>query len=148
VSAQVEPRLKADPEPCPCGCGVVGRPTKGTGHPRNCACPRCRGGRNRRKGMTAQRQFQKAAGIKQARFRGINGNEEGWRDYWAWEIKSGSQVRPVITAYRKCRAQVEANRALGDNRPVAIGASYDGEEVVIVRAEEWATHVAPMLEAP
>jgi hypothetical protein len=144
----VTPRLKADPAPCECGCEVVGRPTKGTGHVRGCSCPRCRGGRNRRKGMTAQRQFQKAAGIKQARFRGINGNEEGWRDYWAWEIKSGSQVRPVITAYRKCRAQVEANRALGDNRPVAIGASYDGEEVVIVRASEWAKHVAPLLEAP
>jgi hypothetical protein len=141
----VTPRLKADPAPCECGCGSIGRPTK-TGHPRQCPCPRCRGGRNRRKGMTAQRRFQKAAGIKQARFRGINGNEEGWRDYFNWEHKEGRQVGPVITAYRRCRKQVEANRARGDNRPIAVGASYDGEQVVIVRATDWATHVAPRLE--
>ncbi len=97
--------------------------------------------------MTAQRQFQKAAGIKQARFRGINGNEEGWRDYFAWEHKAGAQVRPVISAYRRCREQVEANRSIGDPRPVAIGVSYDHVQLVIVSAEDWASHVAPALEA-
>ncbi len=147
MSAQVEPRLKPDPVPCECGCGSIGRPTKGTGHPRQCPCPRCRGGRNRRKGMAAQRKFQKAAGITTARFRGINGNEEGWRDYWAWEHKEGAQVRPVITAYRRYRVQVEANRAIGDNRPVAIGATYDGVQLVIVTADDWARHVVPALEA-
>ncbi len=32
------------------------------------------------------------------------------------------------------------------NLPVAIGATYDGEQVVIVTADDWARHVVPALE--
>ncbi len=32
-------------------------------------------------------------------------------------------------------------------RPVAIGATYDGVQLVIVTADDWARHVVPALEA-
>jgi hypothetical protein len=129
--------------PCACGCGLEGYAKKNGHVKRLCRCRACIGGQNRTRGMSSQRQFQKIAGIKQASWRGANGNEESWRDPFCWEHKDGAQVRPVVTAYRRIRNQIEANRAIGDHRPAAVGVSVDGLRLVIVAAEDWAVHVAP-----
>lgn len=137
--------------PCPCGCGVVSvllrKPlANGELHVRGCKCRPHMGSRNRRSGMAAQRKFQKQAGIKQASWRGANGNEESWRDYWRFEVKSGGQVRPAVTAYLRQRQQADANRPVGDVRPFAAGMTYSGTSIVCVSAADWAAHVAPLLE--
>lgn len=139
----VEPNLKPDPQPCACGCGLYGSAKKDGHIKRLCRCPRCIGGNNRRRGVKRQREFQKIAGIKQAAFRGANGNEESWRDYWRWEHKDGAQVRPVVTAYDRCKAQSAVNHAYGDPRPFALGVSVGNRRLVVVEAEDWAKHVAP-----
>lgn len=140
-------RVTAD---CVCGCGVHGSP-KRSGHvkrQRLCRCPACVGGQNRRRGMSSQRKFQKAAGIRESAFRGANGNEESWRDAFRWEHKDGAQVRPVATAYLRCRAQADQNLAYGDPRPFAMGVTVGGLRLVVVEADTWAAHVAPLLGDP
>ena len=136
-------RVTAD---CSCGCGIHGSPKKNGHVKRLCKCPACIGGQNRRRGIKRQREFQKVAGIKQAAFRGANGNEESWRDYWIWEHKDGAQVRPVATAYLRCKAQAATNGAVGDPRPFALGVSVGNLRLVVVEAADWATHVAPFYE--
>lgn len=137
--------------PCACGCSVEGTPKRKASkdslhHAHLCKCRSCIGTRNRRGGMKAQRKFQKEAKIKQAAWRGANGNEESWRDPFRWELKSGAQVRPAVTAYLRQRQQAEANRPVGDVRPFAAGMSYSGTSIVCVSAADWASHVAPLLE--
>lgn len=139
----MEPDFKPMGE-CACGCGLEGYVKKNGHIKRLCRCRACLGGQNRKRGMTSQRQFQKIAGIKQAAWRGANGNEETWRDVFLWEHKDGAQVRPVVTAYRRIRAQIEASRSIGDHRPAAAGVSADGMRLVILTAEDWATHVVPL----
>ncbi len=131
---------------CVCGCGKFGRPKK-NGHVRGCApCKTCQGGRNRRNGMRRQREFQKAAGIKQASWRGANGNEESWRDAFRWEHKADNlSAKPVVNAWRRVFAQIEKNRTIGDPRPPAAGFTYEGVQLVVVEAETWKTHIAPLL---
>lgn len=135
---------------CPCGCGAHGTAKKKNGHvARKCSCASCRNGNNRRRGMTAQRAFQKAAGIKQAVHRSINGNEEAWRDFFRWEHKAdGRHAKPVVTSFLSMEAQANLAKAVGDPRPMAAGVTYNGVRLVIVRAEDWATHVAPRLDEP
>jgi len=133
--------------PCACGCALVGIPRK-NGHIRGCVCPPCRGGRNRRNGMTAQRNFQRAAGIKEAAWKGANGNEESWRDHLVWEHKrDGVNAKPVVGAYRRMVAQIEANRAIGDVRHPACGVTYAGMQLVIVSAATWESLIVPALDA-
>lgn len=138
--------LKPGPVECSCGCQVVGSPKKDGHIKRLCRCPRCIGGQNRRRGIKRQREFQKAAGIKQAAFRGANGNEESWRDHFRWEHKDGAQVRPVVTAYDKCKRQSDANLAIGDPRPFALGVSVGPRRLVVIEADVWARHIVPLLE--
>lgn len=151
MNAEVFPNLKPDPLPCECGCGAIGRPTKGTGHPRQCSCPRCRGGRNRKAGVSRQRKFAKTAGIPQPKHRSQLGNEESFADpFVRWEIKSGAQVGPILTRFILARDQSEVSRAIGDHRFFAMGAEPTESRlpsVVLVDARDWATHVVPALEA-
>jgi hypothetical protein len=137
--------------PCVCGCGKVAvlkkKPNKdGTYHVRGCApCRACVGGRSSRSGKKAQRAFQKEAHIPSHRFVGSNGHEENWPGPFRWEVKSGGQVRPAVTAYLRQRVQAEQNRPVGDARPFAAGMTYSGTSVVVVSASDWAAHVAPLL---
>jgi len=131
---------------CLCGCGLFGKPNK-IGHIRLCPCKRCQGARNRRNGMKRQREFQADAGIKQAGWRGANGNEESWRDPFRWEHKADlKHAKPVVTAWRNVRAQIEKNRTIGDPRPAAAGFTHDGVQLVVVEAETWKTYVAPLIQ--
>jgi hypothetical protein len=143
------PLAGPDKHPCPCGldsCGRFGKLTKKVGHVRGCPCPRCRGGRNRQSGMRRQREFQKKAGIKQSAWRGANGNEESWRDPFRWEHKADLRfAKPVVTAWRNVKEQVEKNSVIGDPRPIAAGFTHDGVQLVVLDAETWRTVVVPLL---
>jgi hypothetical protein len=108
---------------CPCGCGLFGTPTK-NGHIRLCKgppdapCYMCRGRRNRTQGKKKQRVARKALGIPGLSL-GVD-EEELWRGAVRVEVKSGkADTGPVDTRYRKSRAQSDASRAYGDNRPFA-----------------------------
>lgn len=112
---------------CACGCQLFGRPRTGkcAGHIRGCACPKCRGGRNRQAGLKKQRAAAKALNIpKGASMR--SGQEEHWGGGVRVEVKSGKQVSPVITRFRLARDQSEVHRALGDHRPFLWVTSFDG----------------------
>jgi len=56
--------MRAAPNPeCSCGCGVVNLKTQlKTGHVVGCACPSCRGRRNRRKGQKGQAKMHRRLG--------------------------------------------------------------------------------------
>lgn len=137
---------------CGCGCGKFGtyrkRPwSSGVLCVRTCtACKSCTGRHTKLGGQKEQGGFQKAAGIRKSRHKSRNTHEEAWEDPFRWEVKSGAQVRPVVTAYLKTRAQSEATRAIGDHRPFAMGASYEKTRVVVVDAEVWRTYIVPLLE--
>lgn len=120
-----EPELLPGPEKvdCPCGCGLFGRPTR-NGHVRGCKgppgapCRTCIGRRSRALGKRKQREARKALGIP-----GLSlgaDEEELWRGAVRVEVKAGFQdTMPIDTRYRKTRAQSDASRAIGDNRPFA-----------------------------
>lgn len=132
---------------CPCGharCDKFGTPQKRTGHIRGCPCPRCMGGRNRRNGLNAQRGFAEVVGIKRQPRKETN--EENWRAAFRFEVKSGAQARPAITAFLKAKKQADASLAYGDARPFAFGAVCDGTAIVCVEADAWGAYIAPLLE--
>lgn len=145
----VEPRLKEKVE-CPCGaCGRFGTPGGRIGHVRGCGCPRCRGRRNRRKGLEKQRVARKALGIAPQKFG--DANEERWADaYFANEVKAGKQVGPVANWWLRVEAQVLSNEAdFGDRRrPVRAVAMPEGwsDGLVVVRLSTWQTRIGPAID--
>lgn len=86
-------------------------------------CPSCRGRRNRRSGMTKQRQARKhlevLTGKKAGRFSTQTGNEENWVLPIRVEVKSGAVAGPVWTKFAASEAQAEAVKPHGDPRPFA-----------------------------
>ena len=77
--------------PCPCGCAVVsGKLSVRFGHVRNCACPSCRGRRNKRKGSAANsRAHRRLGGV------GIMVNDDLFHAYslnHSLEVKTGAQL--------------------------------------------------------
>jgi hypothetical protein len=98
--------------------------------------------------MRSQRAFQRAAGIKEAAWRGANGNEESWRDHLVWEHKNDARhAKPVVTAYLGMITQINQARSLGDTRHPACGVSYKGCQLVVVSAETWEALIVPALDA-
>lgn len=146
MDVMVETNFKPEPQPCACGCGLTGSPKKNGHIKRSCKCISCRNGRNSKRGKRSQREFQKTAGIKQAAFRGANGNEESWRDHFRWEHKDGAQVRPVVTAYLRCKTQADSSLAIGDPRPFALGVTVGKLRLVVIDAEDWNRHIVPLLD--
>ena len=149
----VYPNLKNDPGPCPCGCGVEGTPRTrawkdGLRHVRTCKCSRCRGAKNRRQGLRKQNQARKALGVPVDKFG--SSNEERWASMFGDEVKSGAQVGPLFTWWRKVEKQVRANEAdFGDDRkPVRAIAMPEGwnDGIVAVRLSTWNELIGPALE--
>jgi hypothetical protein len=120
-------------------------PKEDTACTRTKPCRSCLGRRNRRKGQRAQRDFQKRAGLVRQQFRGADGNEEQWRDFFRWEHKSAGIARPVLTRFLAAEAQSEAARPIGDLRPFAAGFSQGGRSVVVVDADTWSRVIVPLL---
>ena len=141
----VEPRLKADPIVCAvdgCGlpdCGAVGRATS-NGHVRGCTskCAKCRGRRNRTKGRRKQAAAVRGLGIPRSNL--SPGHEEFLGGTVRVEVKSGAQVKPAWTRFRKSEQQSEAARAIGDHRPFAEVLMPDGESDGLVQTRLSSLH--------
>lgn len=120
----VSPNLKPDPEPCPCGCGVVARPQTRKRkdrlqHAKGCVCLRCKGARTRKGGQDGQRLAARRAGVmKIGSF--YAGHEEHMDGETRIEIKTGAQIKPLVTAYDKHKKQSDAAKRFGDNRPFVL----------------------------
>lgn len=137
---------------CACGCGLFGTPRKRPeGHIRGCDCPRCRGKRNRQKGLKKQREARKALGVAPSHKFG-DANEENWSDaIFQNEVKSGAQIKPAVTAWVRIEAQVQSNQtAVGSLRkPCRAVLMPDGwsDGLVMVRLSTWRDVVRPALDA-
>jgi hypothetical protein len=117
--------MRPAPSPqCICGCGEVNLKTQlKTGHVVGCACPSCRGRRNRRKGQAGQAKMHKRLGGE-----GFTpSNEESARPYHIEclvmpESKVGGQVP---TSFAKFVATEWFRRAMSQSSrgiPVGSGA--------------------------
>lgn len=128
-------RLKPDPVACPCDmktCTKVGQLVGKRQHVRGCICPRCRGRRNRDKGRRAQAKAGRTIGI--ARSNLSPGHEENAPGAVRWEQKDGAQVAPIFTRYDKAKAQSEACRPIGDNRPFVFTATNQSRTLLVIEA--------------
>ncbi len=142
MTADVEPRLKPDGYgPCECetlSCreatdvggvnlerryGRLRKPKKdGTRHIYDCRCRSCTNKRSPQKGDRKALIARKVLGIE-----GVNSrHEEVWGGSLRVEIKAGKQISPAVTAFKKCEAQSEAARSVGDVRPFAAVWMPDG----------------------
>lgn len=109
--------------------GTLLKPSRdGNRRIRGCGDPAARGKRNKQKGQRAQRKVANKLGVPTG-FGG--GNEETWQSSLRLEVKSGAQVRPAVTAYLRQKAQSEASRPIGDNRPFAAVAVFENVEVLM-----------------
>lgn len=148
----VQPRLKAIVD---CGCGVEGcigiarrKPYRdGSLHVKSCVCLRCvRGERGRDAHKDGHRRQSSAM-----RNLGLVGttNEEREQSVFANEVKSGRQVGPAWTWWKRAEAQVRANESdYGSRRkPVRVILKPEGtrDGIVMVRESTWAELVTPAL---
>jgi hypothetical protein len=97
--------------------------------------------------LERQRVAAAKLGVRRDRH-GIPGDEERWVSDWAIEVKASREYAPVLTAWRKLRAQIDAGRAdHGDRRkpPLAVIMPHDtaktADAVVMIRLDDWERHV-------
>lgn len=138
---------------CACGCELFGTLRKRPeGHVRGCECARCRGKRNRSKGLKKQRDARKRLGVAPSHKFG-DANEENWNDpLFANEVKSGAQIRAAVTAWNRIEAQVKSNQSdFGSQRKpcraVLMPDDWGAEGLVIVRLSTWEQLVRPAMES-
>lgn len=116
-------------------------------------CRSCLGRRNRRSGMTKQREARKSlealTGAQAARFSGQLGNEESWHGLpFRVEVKSGGVAKPVQTFYDNCEAQSTQNHAIGDRRPfIAVAMPKGGRMFLVIDNELLVPFVEAVVEA-
>ena len=141
--------MKAD---CMCGCGLFGTPRKRpAGHIRGCDCAKCRGKRNRSKGLRKQTEARKALGVAPSHKFG-DANEENWKDnLFQNEVKAGAQIKAAVTAWNRIEAQVQSNQtAIGSLRKpcraILMPDGWGKEGLVIVKLSTWAELVRPALD--
>lgn len=145
----VEPMLRAEAD-CPCGCGLYGTVTA-KGCVRGCECNRCRGRRNRKRGLDKQTKARKAMGVDPSSKFG-DANEESWGDpLFANEVKSGKQCGPVANAWNRAKAQIVANNPDPGGqhkcaRVVWMPEGWGKRGLVTVELETWRVLIAPALE--
>lgn len=137
---------------CACNCGLFGTLRKRPeGHIRGCNCPKCRGKRNRQKGLAKQREARKALGVAPSHKFG-DANEENWQDpLFANEVKSGAQIKAAVTAWTRIEAQVMSNQtAVGSQRKpcraVLMPDGWGKEGLVMVRLSTWTELIAPAMQ--
>jgi hypothetical protein len=140
---------KAD---CGCGCGLYGtlkKPNRAGVRcvARGCKCNSCRGKRSHAGGHKKQNTAVRKLGIPVGRFAPTN--EESLAGYFDVEVKSGKQVGPVATWWKRTEDQVLTNQAdFGSLRkPVLCVAMPEGmsDGLVVMRLSAYAEHVRPAL---
>jgi hypothetical protein len=126
---------------CECGrdgCTLYGTlkraDRQGRRHVKGCTCPVCRGANNRRKGDSKAAKARKIIGLGGPASR----HEEHWTGAVLSEMKAGAQVGPIATRFEAARAQSNASRAIGDNRPFVMVAMPDdtSDGIVLCRLSE------------
>ena len=135
---------------CPCGCGLFGNVIHDR-HVRGCTCGACRGRRNRRKGLSKQREARKRLGVAPSHKFG-DANEENWGDaLFANEVKAGQQIQPAVNAWLRIELQVQSNQiAVGSIkkpcRAVLMPDDWGREGLVMVRLSTWEELVRPAMD--
>ncbi len=126
---------------CPCGldsCGLEGKLKKafsdGVSHVVGCPCRRCMGRRSKSTGGKAQRTAVKRMGMAYSTI--ATGHEENLTGFVRLEAKSGGIVRPLKTAFDKAKAQSDASRPVGDNRPFVFAGIPEPEGKRVIYAFE------------
>lgn len=139
---------------CPCGCASIGSLKRkvmkdGKCHVRGCVCRRCIGSNNRKSGLNKQRVARRAIGIPDTARGSALSDEENWRhSSFRCEVKSGQLARSVATQYLKAQKQADANKAIGDARPLLfllMPAEWGQEGLAVVRLSTWTKTVRPLL---
>ena len=141
--------IPKDAGECGCGCGKHGtyrrKPwANGVRCIRTgCPCPRCRGKRNRSKGDSQAAKVRRhlaASGV-------ATRHEEGWAGALRIEVKAGAQAGPILTRYLAAKAQSEAARPIGDNRPFVFAAAPErGPRLYVIEEDELAQVMAALAE--
>ena len=130
---------KCNVEGCPVF-GTLGRAGRdGRRRVRHCGDPAARGKRNRSKGDSKARRARKKLGLGGH----LTRHEENWGGAFRTEIKAGAQVGPIYTRFKDAKAQSDAAKALGDNRPFVMVAMPDGTSagIVLMDLDEFAEMV-------
>lgn len=115
--------------------GTLGRPSRdGLRRVRGCDDPVARGKRNRSKGDRRERGIAKVLMASGANTR----HEEHRGGPLRYESKAGAKAKPIRTAYLNSRAQSDAAKAMGDNRPfvAAFAPDGDGHSYLVVRDDD------------
>ncbi len=100
---------------------------------RGCDDVAARGRRNRAKGDRRERGVaKKLLATRTTRHEELRGGPI------RYESKAGGKAKTVQTAYRNSRAQSDAARAVGDNRPfiAAFAPDGDGHEYLVIRDDD------------
>lgn len=115
---------------------------------KDCKCPRCRGRRSQKKGKRGQKAARRVLGLRPERWSSREHHEESWNAASVRvEVKSGDQANPIATRYVEARAQSDAARAVGDNRPFVFAAVPDGSmPLLVIRGDDLADVVYSLIE--
>jgi hypothetical protein len=132
--------------------GTLGSPARdGKRRIKGCGDPVARGKRNRRSGLSKQRNARKRLGVAPSHKFG-DANEENWQDdLFANEVKSGKQIQPAVTAWERIEAQVQKNQvAFGSwrkpARAVLMPDGWGKEGLVIMKLSAWEEVVLPAIK--
>jgi hypothetical protein len=150
MSNDVTPNLKENVGPCGCGCpayGTLKRPWRSNGVrcvARKCECRQCKGKNAKKGGGRKQSKALTAIGVPRSSMH--PGHEEHVGGNVRVEVKSGAQVRPILTRYLAMEAQSEAARPIGDNRPFVGVAMPEGVSwgLVLIRTDRLEDVVAAL----
>lgn len=132
--------------------GTLGTPARdGSRRIKGCGDPVARGKRNRRAGLTKQRDARKRLGVAPSNKFG-DANEENWQDaVFANEVKSGKQVQPAVTLWNKIEAQIRKNQSDFGSlrkppRAVLMPEGWGKEGLVVMRLSTWEEIVLPAMK--
>lgn len=148
----VTSNLKENVGECGCGCGAFGtlkKPWRSNGVQcvaRRCSCRQCMGKQSKKKGGRKQSKAFTSLGVPRSSMH--PGHEEHLGGSVRAEVKSGSQVGPIVTRYLAAEAQSEAARPFGDNRPFVFVAMPEGVSwgLLVVRTDRLEETVAALAE--
>jgi hypothetical protein len=131
--------------------GTLGTPARdGTRRIKGCGDPVARGKRNRRSGLSKQRDARKRLGVAPSHKFG-DANEENWQDgIFANEVKSGKQVQPAVTLWNKIHEQVVRNQSdFGSlrkpTRAILMPEGWGKEGLVVIQLSTWEEIILPAM---
>lgn len=132
--------------------GTLGVPARdGTRRIKGCGDPVARGKRNRRSGLSKQRDARKRLGVAPSNRFG-DANEENWQDgVFANEVKSGKQVQPAVTIWNRIEEQILRNQSHFGSlrkpaRAILMPEGWGKEGLVMMKLSTWEETVLPAMQ--